>query len=367
MPTQYTPEQRLFVYTQKAAGMTYADIQSQFQLKFPGVPAPHKRSCRKIILKIQTEHTAHNVNGGRSGRKKSARTDENVLLVMGSILETPRIGLRRRAPGLNLSVTSLHRILKIDIGLKAYHMQRRHQLQLPDFARRMTFARWYLQQLQHDPYFEDQVWWTDEAHIYMNRCFNSKNCIHWGSTKPTDVVEKPLHPTKVTVWCAISSAGLIGPYFYEENGRNVTVTGVRYLDLLQQKFYPDLSDFTISNQLDPDWFFMQDGARPHILTAARQFLEARFPSRTIGERLHTPWPARSPDMTPCDFFLWGWMKDGVNARMPITNRNMLKDAVIDVVSSLDPDMCKRACHSVKRRCEKLLEPQVQGRHIEQLL
>jgi len=36
--------------------------------------------------------------------------------------------------------------------------------------------------------------------------------------------EKPLHPDKVTVWCALWSKGVIGPYFFEDaNGQTVTV------------------------------------------------------------------------------------------------------------------------------------------------
>jgi len=366
MPSQYTPEQRFFVYNLQQLDFTYRNLQPLFLQKF-GIPAPAKRHCRRISKKVSTEYTFQNLNTGRSGRKKSARSDDNILRTMGSVIESPRIGLRRRAPGLGIAITSLHRILTLDLKLKPYHMQRHQELQIPDYSRRQDFARWYLQQCQLDPYFEDQVWWTDEAHIYMNGHFNSKNCIHWGSSKPTDVVEKPLHPTKVTVWCAMSSAGILGPYFYEENGRNVTVNGARYLDILENKFYPELTSFTMEHALDPDWYFMQDGARPHILTAATDFISDRFPNRTIGERLHTPWPARSPDVTPCDFFLWGCMKDKVNERIPIVNRNQLKNIVVDVVRSINPSFCMKACQSVKKRCQKLLDPQVQGRHIEQLL
>ena len=34
---------------------------------------------------------------------------------------------------------------------------------------------------------------------------------------------------------------------------------------------------------------------------------------------HDPeWPARSPDLTPCDFFLWGYMKGKVFSTTPAT-------------------------------------------------
>ena len=42
-------------------------------------------------------------------------------------------------------------------------------------------------------------------------------------TRPDEVVERTAFPEKVTIWCAISSHGILGPYFYEENGSRVTV------------------------------------------------------------------------------------------------------------------------------------------------
>jgi len=45
---------------------------------------------------------------------------------------------------------------------------------------------------------------------------------------------RPLHISKVTVWCTISSFGIIGPYFFEdEKERAVTVTGPHYVHMLE--------------------------------------------------------------------------------------------------------------------------------------
>jgi hypothetical protein len=40
-------------------------------------------------------------------------------------------------------------------------------------------------------------------------------------------------------------------------------------------------------------------------------LDATFPNRSVGRDGPTPWPPRSPDITPLDFFLWGYVKDKV--------------------------------------------------------
>jgi hypothetical protein len=36
-------------------------------------------------------------------------------------------------------------------------------------------------------------------------------------------------------------------------------------------------------------------------------------------RLHQNWPPRNPDLTTCDFFLWGFLKDLVYVRRPFAN------------------------------------------------
>lgn len=54
--------------------------------------------------------------------------------------------------------------------------------------------------------------------------------------------------------------------------------------------------------------FQQDGAPPHFQRAVRACLEVNFPGMWIGRRGTIEWPARSPDMTPLDFFLWGHLK-----------------------------------------------------------
>jgi len=41
------------------------------------------------------------------------------------------------------------------------------------------------------------------------------------------------------------------------------------------------------------------------------FWKQHFANRWIGRDGPTPWPPQSPDITPLDFFLWGYVKDKV--------------------------------------------------------
>ena len=61
-------------------------------------------------------------------------------------------------------------------------------------------------------------------------------------------------------------------------------------------------------EFQPWIIFQQDGAPPHWGSHVRRFLDATFPNRWTGRDGPTPWPPRSPDITPLDFFLWGYVK-----------------------------------------------------------
>ena len=55
--------------------------------------------------------------------------------------------------------------------------------------------------------------------------------------------------------------------------------------------------------------FQQDGAPVHYALPVRKWLDDKLPNRWIGRRGPFEWPARSPDLAPCDFALWGYLKD----------------------------------------------------------
>ncbi|GFT04120.1 uncharacterized protein TNCV_3346601 [Trichonephila clavipes] len=57
----------------------------------------------------------------------------------------------------------------------------------------------------------------NEAHFWLNGYVNKQNCRIWSEANPQVYVETPLHPEKPTVWCALWSDGIIGPYFFKND------------------------------------------------------------------------------------------------------------------------------------------------------
>ena len=54
---------------------------------------------------------------------------------------------------------------------------------------------------------------------------------------------------------------------------------------------------------------MHDGAPAHTAMPTRNLLDQMFPGRWIGGDSPIPWPARSPDLNCCDYYLWGRIKN----------------------------------------------------------
>ena len=57
--------------------------------------------------------------------------------------------------------------------------------------------------------------------------------------------------------------------------------------------------------------FMQDGAPPHCSKDSLDWLDTQFKEKIISRRAEFAWPPYSPDLNPCDFYLWGYLKSKV--------------------------------------------------------
>ena len=94
--------------------------------------------------------------------------------------------------------------------------------------------------------------------------------------------------------------------------------------------------------------FKQDGATPHTTRVTLQWLEERFGTRLISRGTHTSRPAHSQDLTPLDFYLWGFLKSIVYEEDP-KSLTGLKTAIRRAVRSVPAAMCARAIDGVMKR------------------
>ncbi|GFW88032.1 hypothetical protein TNCV_217041 [Trichonephila clavipes] len=57
--------------------------------------------------------------------------------------------------------------------------------------------------------FHRRILFSDEAHFWLNGYVKKQNCRIWSEANPQVYVETPLHPEKLTVWCALWAGGIL--------------------------------------------------------------------------------------------------------------------------------------------------------------
>jgi transposase len=266
----------------------------------------------------------------RSGRPKSASSDEKKLETLLHFVQNPHLSLRKAATQVDVCFKSIDNILKTS-NFHPYKITLVQELSEDDFDRRLEFCEVMMQKHEENNKFFNQIVFTDEATFMLNGSLNRHNCRYWADQNPHWMRETHTqHPQKVNVWAGIIGNRLVGPFFIEGN-LNVEM----YLHMLQNEIVP-----AINNEVGPllrNTWFQQDGAPPHFGLAVRNYLNNTFPNRWIGRRGPIEWPARSPDLTPLDYFLWGHLKNKVFVTIP-ADLNELRGRIIEECASINQEM-----------------------------
>ena len=84
-------------------------------------------------------------------------------------------------------------------------------------------------------------------------------------------------------------------------------------------------------------WFQQDGTTAHTARATIKLLRQTFGHRIISRNTEILWPPRSPDLTPPDYFLWGYLKERVYINKPQTIQQ-LKDKISAEIRGLQPEL-----------------------------
>ncbi|GFW06123.1 uncharacterized protein TNCV_4479151 [Trichonephila clavipes] len=74
---------------------------------------------------------------------------------------------------------------------------------------RRRFVEWAPNEIAVVPDFHKRILFSDEAHFWLNGYANKQNCRIWSEANPQVYVETPLHPEKLTVWCALWAGGIL--------------------------------------------------------------------------------------------------------------------------------------------------------------
>ena len=371
---QYTLEERVFMVEEKMANnSSHKVIKFNYKRKFPfSGRSPSKMAVWKQVRKFKSDGTLHNLNKGRSGRKRSVLADGNLAL-MNQLFEDEkslparqsRSSCRKHNLPIQMSKSSFNRGVKL-LHFHPYKLQRRHILNPGDKVKRVTMARHVLQKNTSNPNWLANLWMSDEAVFSLNGNVNSKNIICYSESRggrPEDfTIDTTKHAASVMPWACVSGDGrkLELQFFDPEtvDGERVgTMNGPRYYKLMRYKAIPQIKQLNNGSLDGQTW--QQDGARPHWSEQNLAFLQGQFGVNTLalgaarwggGE-----WAPHSPDLSVLDFCLWGCMKYHVFQHPMPTTKAFLKEKIIRVWDEkITPDLIQRAFQGFIRRCQKVL-------------
>lgn len=348
MPRRHTTEERVFIVKNYYESGNYREVVRRFEDRF-GRPIDRK-SIPSLIKRFET---TGRVDEDGHGRQSNEKHDEQIAAVASAINEMgDNFSIRKASANLDIPKSSVHRILKIDLGLKSYHYSLHQELNEDDPDRRLNFCEDFLTLLENDDQFITKIVWTDEAKFFLNGTVNRHNSVYWSNHNEHRLGTKSMDQRGVTVWAGISYRGVTAPRFFRE-----TVKGENYLSMLQD---------ALPNIIELGSIFMQDGAPAHYYRPVINYLNSNFPNRWIGRRGNLlEWPPRSPDFTPCDFFLWGHLKEIVYKSHP-QSLGELEDSIRTAFSGLNGRLCRKVCtEAVERRIRLCV--QENGEHIENKL
>jgi len=357
---QWTGEERAFAvkaYYQNGESLVRARRVFRAHFNVPrNQPVPSDHAIKTWVANFEVSGSTSKKRGGS---QKTVRTPENIGRVREAFDRSPRRSAVRHATTLGITPRSVRRILHNDLHYHPYKIQIVQALNTRDYGARVRFCQEMLDLIGEDEDLVNNMWMSDEAHFHVSGFVNKQNFRYWSQANPRALHEKPLHSPKVTVWCAISASGIIGPYFFEnETGNAVTVNADRYVEMLQNFFTPQLARFHVNENT----LFQQDGATSHTARMSMNAVKALFPKRVVSRNGDIPCPTpRSPDLTPCDYFLWGYLKTKVFETKPRTIAD-LKQRIQDEVAAIPVEMLREIMNSFTSRIEECLRRN--GSHLE---
>lgn len=354
---QYTSEEYAdMIYVYGLCDGNASAAREEYGRRFSQRRLPHRdvfSGCYRRLREtgsVTIRHADNNPTGS-----SSADLEQRILAI---VRNDPSTSLRALSLRLNVSSFTIWNVLRAE-GLHPYHYTPTQELLPLDLPVRLEFCNWLLQRHLEDSNYIKNIMWTDECNFSRNGVVNFHNLHRWASENPHAVRSTSIqHRFSVNLWAGVLGNQIIGPFRLPTR-----LNSQNYLEFLRNEVDNFFDDIPLSRL--PNIFYQHDGAPAHCGQAIKDWLNNNFPNRWIGRNGPVHWPARSPDLTILDFFVWGRMKAliyltevstlaDLNARIDLAAEKV-KEELANI--NVGTTVCKRALACINSN----------GGHFEQLL
>lgn len=269
-----------------AASVLYAE-------RFPDRRHPHRIYFSRVEQEFRTEPENEEAN--------FIVSEEMEINVIAFTEVNPTFSTRQIGIECGVSHQTIWKILK-KYGFHAFKYQLHQHLYVNDYIRRENYCNWLLQNHVANNTFHFNILFSDESRFTNNGIFNRNNTRYWSRENPRLLrVGNFQERFGFNVWIGILNNRIIGPIFFDG-----PLTGQRYLQFLRNEIEEILEELPL--RILPLIYFQQDGAPPHNARQVYEYLNHRFNDHWIATNGPVRWPARSPDLTPIDFFCGDTLK-----------------------------------------------------------
>jgi hypothetical protein len=338
----------LYFKNGESVAQTFRAYKTLKNMKGSGDPF-HRQTLLNLVHRFRETGNVADLKG----RGRPTIAEDVVEAVNTEICEREgRTSVRSLQNVLQIPKSTIHVILKRHLRMRPYKFHIVPILTDLHRERRVQFSTDFLARLEENPNLLENVLFSDEATFYLNGTVSSHLFRIWSSENPNAIVEQYAHSPKITVWFAFSQKFRVTPYFFTGN-----VNGDSYRQLIQGHLVPFLKQHHRFRQTT----FQQDGATPHTAANTIELLQSFFHDQLIALGTNWEWPANSPDLSPLDYFLWGYIKQKVYCSSPKTVSE-LQTSIETAIANIEADLLVESIESLRDRLTMCIA--VNGGHYE---
>jgi hypothetical protein len=145
-------------------------------------------------------------------------------------------------------------------------------------------------------------------------------------------------------FCGVTPKDLIRPFIPQAN-----IDAGAYQNLVAKEFLPALRKRMASSNT----WFQQDGAPAHTAETPVNFLNRKCGTHRIGKGGEHDWPAGSPDLSVCDYWLWNILLRHINA-CETKIKEQMKTAIREACAGVSAQKCQDVFLGFHRRLEECI-------------
>ncbi len=237
-------------------------------------------------------------------RPRTSVNDQNAKAVEKIILEDRRVNIRDIAEELDISVGSVETIIHERLGYRK--ITARWVPKLLNFEQKFTRREVCTRLLQRyeteGENFLRRVFTTDETWVHYYTPESKRSSMEWRKKDEGAPTKAKVTPSAGKVLCTVfwdMKGVLVIDFLHEQRTMNAAYYSALLRNVVKPAYRTKRRDIPIRSAI-----LLHDNARPHT---------ARLTTETLDE---LGWetlehPPYSPDLSPCDYFLFGPLKEAL--------------------------------------------------------